>query len=281
MAQDKLCEETFRKNKLFIATPMFGGLCHGMYTKSMTALSSLCSSQGIHLNFFAMANESLIQRARNKCAAAFLDSDCTHLMFIDADIGFNPKDVLGMLAISTMDKEEKYSVLAASYPTKKIAWDKIKLAVEKGFASENPENLERFTGGYFAFDGFPGHPLVANAPVKVFHAGTGFMLIPRKTLENFIKVYPEHFYLEFQNPDDDPSKAKKIHAFFDCEIDAETKKYISEDYLFCARVRKMDGEIWLLPWITLIHAGCYHFQGTLAHTVLLNQNAAATNPCQQ
>lgn len=271
MAQDKLCHETFRKNKLFVATPMFGGLCHGMYTKSMSSLSSLCTSQGIALHFFAMANESLIQRARNTCAAAFLESDCTHLMFIDADIGFNPKDVLGMLAISTMDKEEKYDVLAASYPTKKIAWDKIKRAVEKGFASQNPEHLERFTGGYFAFDGVPGESIQSNAPTKVIHAGTGFMLIPRRTLEKFIQYYPDLFYLESATPGTNACQAKKIHAFFDCAIDPQSKKYISEDYLFCGKVRQMQGNIWLLPWITLIHAGSYHFQGTLSDSILLDK----------
>src|SRR5210317_1932527 len=97
--------EELRKRKIFVATPMYGGLCHGMYTKSTADLARLCQHYGIDVRFFYLFNESLITRARNYCVDEFLRSDYTHLMFIDSDIGFDPNDVLSLLALS--DPEEK------------------------------------------------------------------------------------------------------------------------------------------------------------------------------
>lgn len=62
-------------------------------------LSALAKAYGIEIKFYYLFNESLITRARNYCADEFMRSDCTHLMFIDSDIGFNANDVIAMLAM--------------------------------------------------------------------------------------------------------------------------------------------------------------------------------------
>ena len=87
----KVPVEELRKNKLFFATPMYGGQCAGMFARSIADLSALCTHYGIPLQFYFLFNESLITRARNYCVDEFMRSDATHLMFVDSDIGFNPK----------------------------------------------------------------------------------------------------------------------------------------------------------------------------------------------
>ena len=81
----KLDPVELAKKKLFIATPMYGGQCSGLYTKSMADLTSVCAKHGIPLRHYFLFNESLITRARNYCVDEFLRSDCTHLLFIDSD----------------------------------------------------------------------------------------------------------------------------------------------------------------------------------------------------
>jgi len=76
--------DELKKKRLFVATPMYGGQCHGMYTKSISDLTKLCTHYGIECKFFFLFNESLITRARNYCADDFMRSDYTHLMFIDS-----------------------------------------------------------------------------------------------------------------------------------------------------------------------------------------------------
>ena len=86
----KVSFEELRKKKLFVATPMYGGQCHGMFAKSMADLSAICAKYGIEMRAYYLFNESLITRARNYCVDEFMRSDFTHMMFIDSDIGFNP-----------------------------------------------------------------------------------------------------------------------------------------------------------------------------------------------
>ena len=138
--------EELRKRKLFIATPMYGGQCAGMFTRSVADLSAMCVHYGIGLQMYFLFNESLITRARNYCCDEFVRSDCTHMMFVDSDIGFNPQDIIGLLALQSDDSE--YDIIGGPYPKKCIAWEKIKLAVDKGFADENPGDLDKYVGDY-------------------------------------------------------------------------------------------------------------------------------------
>ena len=101
--------EKLRERKLFLATPMYGGQCAGMFAKSVADLSAVCTQYGIHLQMYFLFNESLVTRARNYCCDEFMRSECTHMMFIDSDIGFNPQDVLALLAIS--DDDSPYDVI--------------------------------------------------------------------------------------------------------------------------------------------------------------------------
>ena len=119
--------EVLRSRKLFVATPMYGGACAGMYARSIADLSAICTRYGITLQLYYLFNESLITRARNYCVDEFMRSDATHLMFIDSDIGFNPNDVIALLALQ--DEESPYDVIGGPYPKKCISWEKIKLAV--------------------------------------------------------------------------------------------------------------------------------------------------------
>jgi len=120
-----------QKKKLFVATPMYGGACAGMYTRSIADLAAICAKYEIPLQLYYLFNESLITRARNYCVDEFLRSDATHLMFIDSDIGFNPQDVIALLALQT--DESEYDIIGGPYPKKCISWEKIKIAVDKGF----------------------------------------------------------------------------------------------------------------------------------------------------
>ena len=96
--------QELRKNKLFVATPMYGGQCNGLYMKACLDLQATCIQYGIECRFSFIFNESLITRARNYLVDEFLRSDCTHLLFIDADICYNPQDVLALLALDKIGR---------------------------------------------------------------------------------------------------------------------------------------------------------------------------------
>ena len=269
----KVSIEDLRKRKLFLATPMYGGNCVGMYTRAVADLAAICAKYQIPLQLYFLFNESLITRARNYCADEFLRSDATHLLFIDSDIGFNPQDVLALLAMQ--DDDSDYDVIGAPYPKKCISWEKIKMAVDKGIADEDPNKLEKFVGDYVFNPKNGQREIPIGEPVEVMEMGTGFMMIRRKTFDKYKEVFPHLHY----KPDHIRTEAfdgtREIMAYFDCIIDPVSKRYLSEDYMFCYNVQKAGMKVWFCPWMQTQHVGTYVFGGSLADLATIGASATA------
>lgn len=268
----KITQESLEGKKLFFATPMYGGQCAGMFTKSTNDLATACANYNIDLRYYYLFNESLITRARNYCVDEFLRSDSTHLLFVDSDIGFQTKDVITLLHLC--DGEEM-PVVCGPYPKKTIAWEKIKRATELGYADENPFALGEFIGDY-VFNPEKGvTEFRVDEPVKVQESGTGFMMIHRSVFERYAEAYPEYSYKPDHVRTANFDGTREIHAYFDCIIDPESKRYLSEDYMFCQNVRKAGMSIWLCPWMKLSHVGSYIFGGSMAAMAAIQMSPTA------
>ena len=135
------------------------------------------------LKYFYLFNESLIPRARNYLCDEFLRSEYTHLMFIDADIHFDPRDVLTLAAL---DKD----IIGGPYPKKCIAWEKVRNAVDMGLADKDPQILEEYTGDYVFNPVENTKKINVNDPVEVLEIGTGFMMIKRQVFDDFREAFP-------------------------------------------------------------------------------------------
>lgn len=265
--------EELRKRKILVATPMYGGMCGGSYTKSTADLASMAAQYGMDVRFYYLFNESLITRARNYLVDEFLRSDCTHLMFIDADIGFDPNDVIALSVIAEAGNDKE--IVCGPYPKKCIAWEKIKRAVDRGFADKDPENLEKYVGDY-VFNPKAGSGSIAlDEPVEVLEGGTGFMMIQRSALEKFAAAYPECSYLPDHVRTAHFDGTREIMQFFQAEIDPKSKRYLSEDYWFCQKMWDIGVKTWLCPWMKLQHMGSYVFGGSLIDLAQIGAGATA------
>jgi len=266
-----------QKQKLFVATPMYGGQCNGMYARSMCDLTAMCLKYGIEMRSYFLFNESLITRARNYCVDEFLRSGYTHLLFIDSDIGFNPQDVLALLALQT--EESPYDIIGGAYPKKCITWEKIVQAVNKGVADENPNILEEFVGD-FVFNpvmdaGEASKSIRLDEPAEVLELGTGFMMVRRNTFEEYVKAYPDIMYRPDHVRTESFDGTRKIGMYFQADIDKVSERYLSEDYWFCQYARKAGMKIYMCPWMHLQHAGFYTFGGKLAALASIGASATA------
>lgn len=265
--------EQLRERKIMVATPMYGGMCGGQYTKSSIDLGQHAAKYGVDVGFFYIFNESLITRARNYLVDEFMRSEYTHLMFIDADIGFDASDVLALAAIA--DPNSDKDIVAAPYPKKTISWEKIKRAVDKGVADDNPNNLENYVGD-FVFNPAPGTDQIKiNEPAEVLEAGTGFMMIQKRVFEKFGEAHPELLYTPDHIRTANFDGTRKIHAFFDTVIDPKSNRYLSEDYMFCQWARELGIKVWMCPWMRLKHMGSYIFGGDLASLASIGASATA------
>jgi hypothetical protein len=266
--------EELRKRKLFLATPMYGGQCAGMFAKSIADLSALCTNYGIPLQLYFLFNESLITRARNYCVDEFMRSEAEHLMFIDSDIGFNPHDVIALMALQAQEPE-KYNIIGGPYPKKCISWEKIKLAVDKGLADEDPGQLDRYVGDYVFNPKQNTGSIAIGEPCEVLEIGTGFMMITKDACKKFVEAYPQYSY----RPDHVRTEAfdgsREIMQFFQAEIDPKSKRYLSEDYWFCQKVQEIGLSTWFCPWMKLQHVGSYIFGGSLADLAQIGASATA------
>lgn len=270
----KLDVERLQKQKLFVATPMYGGQCAGMYTKSTNDLSLVCSKHNIDVRFYYLFNESLITRARNYCVDEFLRSDSTHLLFIDSDIGFDYRDVLTLLHLC--NSETGMDVVTGPYPKKTIAWEKVQEAVSKGVAKDDPSQLENFIGDYVFNTTGDTKSFRVDEPVEIMEGGTGFMIISREALERYVEAYPELKYTPDHVRTAEFDGSRQISAVFDTVIDPDSNRYLSEDYMFSKWARKIGLKIWMCPWMRLKHIGTYTFGGSLSHIAAINASPTAS-----
>lgn len=256
-------KDDLRKNSLFVATPMYGGMNHGLYMKACLDLQALCMAYGVQVKFSFLFNESLITRARNYLVDEFLHrSDCTHLLFLDSDISFDPNDVIALLAL---DKD----VIGGPYPKKAIKWKAVKTAVTKN-KDVDAGTLEKVAGD-FVFNPVKGTAQFSvSDPLQVLEIGTGFMMVKREVFTKMEEAYPMIRYKPDHVGQQHFDGSRYIHAFFDTVIDSKdsitgggSERYLSEDYMFCQMWRKIGGEIWLCPWMRTSHIGTYHFQGDM------------------
>lgn len=255
--------ESMAKNlpkKITVATPMYGGQCCVDYVQGLMNLQRLCQQTGVELHTDFIANESLITRARNTMVAKFLSSDSDYLIFIDADIGFAAESVFKCI-MSGLD------VCGVAYPMKGFSGEK--------FAREI-QNL-RNTGEEIDFNTLLRRSLPSalnlialdkdgNKEIKlstkgefleVSKIGTGFMCIKREVLEKMIVEYPRSYKNDVSGYDNNIV----YHTLFDTEI--EDERFLSEDFAFCSKWRRMGGQVYVYLFSNLLHTGFYKFHGTL------------------
>ena len=141
--------QTTSRVNLVIATPCFGGQVSVLYAASLLKLQKLVRTYS-DLNFKVLFKDgdALITRARASLVSQFLDDEsATHLLFLDADIGFEPDQILRLL-------QSGADMCAAIYPIKRIEWHKVKTTIEA--ARPNPA-ARRIMGSYSDFQAFFGH----------------------------------------------------------------------------------------------------------------------------
>jgi len=240
---------------IFIATPCFGGMVSQNYMLSVIRFMGYAKTAEFEVGLTMMGCDALISRARSALVAAFLDNAAaTHLLFVDADISFEPQQVERLLRF---DKD----FTGALYPLKSMDWDLIpQRCVERG------ESVRQAALSYVGTFCPEGEGKQEGDFATGIYAGGGFQLIRRSALERMIAAYPEtHFKrvhdLPMSGSRRDAVQSSNLFALFDCIIDSETGAYLSEDYSFCLRWRKIGGEIWIDAASKLTHSGSYEFAG--------------------
>lgn len=213
-----------KTTRAHLAMPCYGGMLTESTFMSYIKWANTARQLGIDWTLETMVNESLISRARNTLTAKFLEMpESSHLMFIDADIGWEPWHLLVLL-------NRDVDVIGGLYPMKTmpIKW------VVNGFdgAEEGTDGLQ-----------------------EVSKAGTGFLLT-KKHVFNKLNSHPS---VKRYNNDIglDPKYDQYLKTYFDTAV--RQNRYYSEDWKFCEDWRDMGGKIWVDKRVLLRHTGTYTF----------------------
>jgi len=236
--------------KIFIATPMYGGNCTGTYANSLMQVPGALYNHDIDMQYRYLTNDALITRARNQLTYDFIQSDCTHLMFIDADIGFNAQDIPYMMSLNE-------DIVCGIYPKKCINWNTVATAAIQGFS---PSELSNHTGDFVV----NYYDKVDNGLITIENGGTGFMLIKRNVITTLIPKVDSYMFDGYNQVDvANGLQSYRIPEIFNTCICPITYRLLSEDYYFCKLTRDNGYKIKADTNIKLTHTGSYVFNGTI------------------
>lgn len=214
---------------ILIGMPCYGGVVSDKTTNSLFSLGKLFVRNNIDHGIMTLSNESLISRGRSRIANFFINNtEFEYLFFLDSDIGFDPADVLKLLA---HEKE----IVCGAYPMKT-------LPLKWNFTLTEPKQL---VGTLVAID----------------RIGIGFSLIHRTVFERIAQKYGDE--IKFQPTNESitfkPTPAECMNSYHFFHEMKEGNIYLPEDLSFFTRAKTIGIQPWLDVSINLMHVGSYIF----------------------
>jgi hypothetical protein len=229
------------KPSILVATPAFGCQVYTSYLVSILRLDRLCKARDIDIDF-VYRHDSLITRGRNTLSNIFLNSNFTHMLFIDADMEFDAEHVLRMI-------EADKPLISGRCNKKEINWERIVTEVNKpGALPTSVATVKNLGRNYAAMPLASDQPASDGSVSEVLYAGTGFLMIKKEVLERLRDRHAEDHYFD---------NGVKMYRFFDGGV--VDGQYLSEDYWFCHRWRQLGGKVYMMHDFQVNHWGVHCF----------------------
>lgn len=224
---------TKSRTSVLVFVPAFGRIITASTFNATHALMPALNALGIG-SAIATHSHPDIAALRNLALSVWHEAfpDHTHLLFVDADMGFPPQLVTDMLAFGE-------PLVGAIYRKRDdvVSW---------------------------AASGLPGQPERRGAFTEVDGLGMGCFLIRRDAVDTMIKRLPELVMRDISKHALRDLLGKgmitKLLRFFD-PIDAGDEGFVSEDLSFCRRWRSIGGQVWGAGHHVVVHEGPYPFVG--------------------
>ena len=217
---------------ILIAMPCYGGMVSDKTAKGLFNLGKNLRSAGVDHGLLTMANESLVTKARSRMANFFMNNtEYERILFIDADIGFQPEDVFNLLR---HDKD----IVCGAYPMKSIL-------LRYNYNLSEPKQEE-------------------GELVRIANVGFAFCLIKRKVFESIQQRYGEELkYYPATNHSSTPPTEKEYHNSYHYFLEIrKDMSFLPEDFSFFERAKSVGYSSWLNTNIRLEHVGSHvYYEG--------------------
>ena len=232
---------------IIVATPVFGDVFYTPYVQSLLRLQRAARERqwAVHHMTVSYAH---INESRNYLITNWYDkTEASHLLFVDADMGFDPRLIFDMVAL---DKP----VTGVIYTKRQV--DLKRLAE---LAAKEPADRAIARAHDFII-----RPVRGRAPrrlggfIEVEGCGTGIMLIQRAAIATMLKTLPEISDPTATNAS--PLGAgldRMIRVFDNITVD---RKLLVNDFAFCHRWRTLcQGELWARADQAVTHIGLHKY----------------------
>ena len=247
--------------KLFVGTPVHSEVSIH-YFKASLEFQKECYVRKIPVMFQVMKS-SLVTQGRQLCVAAFLNSQCTHLLFVDSDIAYSYKMFEKMV---NYDKD----ICMVPYPIKSIDFQKIKKKIQNGSELDPMLLGNQYTMSITD----PRSIKIENGFIEVERGPAGFMLIKREAIEKLIKEYPEFTIKQHTLIDGKLVERDNMYNFFDTYWDPNEKTYTGEDFYFCKLAKHAGIKMYALVDEYISHYGEFGYTGRLIDEFIVSEDKA-------
>jgi len=232
---------------VFIFVPAFGGIISAATFLTSHALRQTLMSKGIGGGISTLSFPDIAE-LRSMVTTIWYDTmpNSTHMLFIDADMGFSPELVLDMLLFNQ-------PVIGTIYPQRKlpISW--------AGSGTGEPSTERR--GDY----------------MKVEGVGFGCTLIRRDCITMMVEKFPDlvdtRIHLHPAGETLRQAGTNRLLRLYE-KMDIPDRGLISEDLSFCIRWKQCGGEVWANIGHKISHVGPYDYAGRYLDVI----EAAANQP---
>jgi hypothetical protein len=238
--------------KITIATPAFGEIFYTPYVQSLFRLMRAFQQRKWDSTFASIAYADIAE-SRNFLLTRWFDkTDATHLLFIDADMGFPAQLVLDMVDFGQ-------PVVGVVYPKRQVNIERIAGASAAG------EPIQRAIAKGHSYILRKKRGLSIASPHRGFMqvgCGAGVFLIARTAVETMLKKMPD--LSDPKAKTNSPLAAnldRLIRAFEPLRID---DALLSEDFSFCHRWNLCGGQVWVNTAHPIEHIGLHRFSGRYA-----------------
>ena len=241
--------------KLMIATPAYGEVFYAPYVHSVLALSKLAQRNRWELTFETVSYAE-ISEARNYLLTRFFDkTDATHLLFIDADMGFPAKLVPDMLGLGK-------PVVGVVAPKRQIDLQRVAELAKR----EADTNRAVAKAHEFVVRKLPSAGTARNGFIQVEACGGGIVLIERSCIAALLKRAPQLSDETGKGRSPLTRDLPRLIRAFDPLV-REDGARLSEDFAFCHRWRTLcGGEVWASIAHQITHVGLHHFAARYSDT---------------
>ena len=256
--KEKKVDQGYKPYNIFLATPVHSDVSIH-YAQSLLEFQKYCFENKIKVTF-QLFKSSLITQGRNLCVGGFMETGHTHLLFIDADIDFQPKSIQAMI-----DKDK--DVISVPYPMKTFNWEKMYSNFKEG-KIKNPQVLSMNGNTYPMRLPNEENIQIENGCIEVSHSPTGCMLIKRSVIEKMIEKYPE---MRISQPTIINGKTVEkpfLYNFFDTMFDPVNHTYMGEDFAFCKRWKDIGGKCHAIVDQLITHVGEHQYCGRFSDELI-------------